>query len=119
VYRGALSSLPVGSYVYGGFCTGEIFVLQNGTSSVALDTALNISSFGEDESGEVYVVGLGGTVHRIAKMATPGDFDGDGKADLLWRHTTGAVYVWLLNGTSRIGEGSLGGGLDRLADSIG
>jgi len=70
VYRGALSSLPQGSYVYGDFCTGEIFVLDNGTASVALDTALNISSFGEDESGEVYVVGLGGTVHRIARIAS-------------------------------------------------
>jgi len=73
VYRGALSSLPVGSYVYADFCTGEIFVLQNGTSSIALDTALNISAFGEDESGEVYVVGLGGTVHRITAVASFAD----------------------------------------------
>jgi hypothetical protein len=56
----------VGAYVYGDFCSGEVFLHQNGTSSVALDTGLNISSFGEDESGELYVVGLGGTVHRIA-----------------------------------------------------
>lgn len=31
---------------------------------------LNISSFGEDEAGEIYVVDLGGTVQRIAR-ATP------------------------------------------------
>jgi hypothetical protein len=37
------------------------------------------------------------------------DFNGDGKADLLWRHTSGAVYIWLLDGTSRIGEGPVGG----------
>ena len=66
VYRGARSSLPAGAYVYGDFCSGEIFVLQNGTSSVALDTELGIASFGEDESGELYVVGLAGTIHRIA-----------------------------------------------------
>src|SRR5207247_3357533 len=35
-----------------------------------LDTTLNISSVGEDEAGEIYVVGLGGTVHRIASTAT-------------------------------------------------
>ncbi len=35
-------------------------------NNVLLDTSLNISSFGEDEAGEVYVVGLGGTVSRLA-----------------------------------------------------
>jgi glucose/arabinose dehydrogenase len=65
VYRGTRSSLPVGGYVYGDYCTGEIFLLQNGSSSVALDTGLSISSFGEDESGEIYVVDLNGTVQRI------------------------------------------------------
>jgi FG-GAP-like repeat/Bacterial Ig-like domain (group 3)/FG-GAP repeat len=28
------------------------------------------------------------------------DFDGDGKADLVWQNTNGAVAVWLMNGTS-------------------
>ena len=38
-----------------------------------------------------------------ADAVIPGnaDFDGDGRADLLWRHTgTGQVVVWLLNGFS-------------------
>ncbi len=39
-------------------------------SSLLLDTALNISSFGEDEAGEIYVVGLGGTVHRLASSGS-------------------------------------------------
>jgi hypothetical protein len=35
--------------------------------------------------------------------------DGDGSADLIWRHsTTGQVYVWLMNGTRVNGYGSLG-----------
>ena len=34
-----------------------------------LDAYLSISSFGEDEAGEIYVVGLGGTLHRIATPA--------------------------------------------------
>jgi hypothetical protein len=38
-----------------------------------------------------------------------GDFNGDGKADILWRHTSGDLYQWLLNGTSIIGTGSPGG----------
>ena len=36
------------------------------------------------------------------------DFNGDGKADILWRHTSGTLYEWLLNGTSIIGQGSPG-----------
>ncbi len=67
VYRGAQASLSTGSYVYGDECTGEIFLFANQASIVALDTGFTISSFGEDESGEIYVVNLGGTVSRIAQ----------------------------------------------------
>ncbi|MGH7395048.1 MAG: PQQ-dependent sugar dehydrogenase, partial [Candidatus Methylomirabilales bacterium] len=75
VYRGARSTLPVGAYVYGDFCTGEIFQLfpatSGGTETLLLGTSLNISSFGEDEAGEIYVVGLGGTVHRLTGAPSP------------------------------------------------
>ena len=27
------------------------------------------------------------------------DFDGDGKADILWRNTDGAISTWLATGT--------------------
>jgi glucose/arabinose dehydrogenase len=66
VYRGDRATLPAGTYVYADYCSGEIFELQNGVSTVALDSGLNVSSFGEDELGELYVVGLGGTVQRLA-----------------------------------------------------
>jgi hypothetical protein len=37
-----------------------------------------------------------------------GDFDGDGKADLLWRNTaTGNTVVWLMDGETRLAEGSI------------
>ncbi|PYM12076.1 MAG: hypothetical protein DMD81_25095, partial [Candidatus Rokuibacteriota bacterium] len=71
VYRGARSTLPGGTYVYGDYCTGELFTLAGGVQTVALDTSLNVSSFGEDEAGEVYVVGLGGTVDRITTSPPP------------------------------------------------
>jgi glucose/arabinose dehydrogenase len=67
VYRGHRSSLPLGSYVFGDLCTGEIFLLNESTQEHLIDTDINIASFGEDENGEIYVVGLGGTVHRIIK----------------------------------------------------
>jgi len=69
VYRGTRSTFPMGAYIYGDLCTGEILHLfpaaGGGTQSVVLDTTLSISSFGEDESGEIYVVDLNGAVHRL------------------------------------------------------
>ena len=38
-----------------------------------------------------------------------GDFNGDGKSDILWRNsTTGQVYIWLMNGTTLTSSGNLG-----------
>ena len=77
VYRGAKGTLPAGAYIYGDLCTGEIFQLlpaaAGGTQTVLLDTALNgvLSSFGEDEAGEIFVVGLGGTVDRLDAGPSP------------------------------------------------
>jgi hypothetical protein len=65
VYRGSRATLPAGTYVYGDYCSGEIFTFPGGSANVLLNAGFNISSFGEDESGEIYVVDLGGTVHRI------------------------------------------------------
>ena len=48
--------------------------MDAGAVQVLLDTGLSISSFGEDAAGELYVVGLGGTVHRL--VADPGAFTG-------------------------------------------
>jgi glucose/arabinose dehydrogenase len=67
VYRGAAGALPDGAYVYGDFCTGEIFLLEAGQQRVLFDTSLQITSFGEDAAGELYVVGRGGTVHRLVE----------------------------------------------------
>jgi hypothetical protein len=57
--------------VFGDYCTGEILLLNGGVQTLLLDTTLNISSFGEDEAGEIYVVGLGGTIQRIVNPAAP------------------------------------------------
>jgi hypothetical protein len=42
-------------------------------------------------------------------IAGTGDFDGDGKSDILWLNkNTGQAVIWLLNGTTVIGGGSAG-----------
>ena len=41
------------------------------------------------------------------------DLDGDGKADILWRHSTGIVSIWLMDGaTRRSAVGAWNVGLD-------
>jgi len=70
VYRGSQNALPAGTYVYGDYCSGEIFAWDGNTQTVLLDTAISISSFGEDEDGELYVVGLGGSINKIVPTVT-------------------------------------------------
>ncbi|HSB09492.1 MAG TPA: PQQ-dependent sugar dehydrogenase [Blastocatellia bacterium] len=74
VYRGQQATFAPGTYLYADFCTGEIFTMINGQQSVLLATDLNVSSFGEDEAGEIYVVGLGGTIHRFVNTSATEPF---------------------------------------------
>ena len=59
-YRGAPSSPAYGSYFYGDYCSGRIWgATDNGdgtwTATELLDTPHLISTFGEDEAGEIYL----------------------------------------------------------------
>jgi glucose/arabinose dehydrogenase len=69
VYRGQKITAMYGFYIFGDYCSGRMRTLVNfrgrWTMSVLLDTSLLISSFGEDEAGELYVVHLGGAVYRF------------------------------------------------------
>lgn len=102
VYRGNQNALPKGSYIFGDYCSGEILLWHNTQQLLLLDTDRSISSFGEDEDGELYVVGLGGTVDKILGNKTSADFDGDLKTDLsVFRPQTGVWYVQnSLNGSA-------------------
>ncbi len=67
VYRGARLTSLQGAYLYGDYCSGEIFSLVKGAQQILLATDLSIASFGQDEEGELYVVDHGGTIHRIVE----------------------------------------------------
>jgi glucose/arabinose dehydrogenase len=79
VYRGAADPVLQGGYVFGDFCSGRIFLVSATAAAPAAPTIawtstatphLAISSFGEDEAGELYVVDrASGSVYRI--RATP------------------------------------------------
>jgi glucose/arabinose dehydrogenase len=65
VYRGSALRQLSGTYLFGDYCSGEIFGLRRGVQSLLLETHLAIASFGEDAAGELYVLDLGGAVYRI------------------------------------------------------
>ena len=71
VYRGSQYSQLVGLYLFGDFCTGKLWSLDEPTPGAwrmveLLDTPLQISSFGEDEAGEVYLATFhDNRVHRV------------------------------------------------------
>lgn len=74
VYRGRTLPRLTGQYLYGDYCSGEIFALpkiQAGETirdpHVVLKTSFRLSSFGEDESGELYVLDHGGGIYRITQ----------------------------------------------------
>ena len=43
-------------------------------------------------------------------LVTAADFDADGKADLLWRHSDGRAAVWYMDGTTRLGTAFIDNG---------
>jgi len=74
VYRGSAYPVLQGGYVYGDECSGRIWVLSAGAAAPATGTLvrsdtqsphLAISSFGESEAGELFVVDLNGAIYRI------------------------------------------------------
>jgi glucose/arabinose dehydrogenase len=75
-YRGTQVPALSGAYLYGDYCTGTIWTATQSNGNwfpkVLFQTTLNISSFGEDLSGELYVLDVaGGKVYKmIAKGIT-------------------------------------------------
>ena len=84
VYRGKALPALAGTYFYSDYCTAILrsfrWTKDGGAKDMwewkrALDPKdrlAQVASFGEDEDGEVYVIGLGGTVWKLvpAKPAT-------------------------------------------------
>lgn len=60
VYHGSAIPTLAGQYLYGDYCTGRVWALTHTgdtwTNAELLDTDIKISSFGQDASGELYVL---------------------------------------------------------------
>lgn len=69
VYRGVKFTGMQGLYFYGDFCEGKTWVLRlvNGVwqNNLLIDTTLNISSYGENEAGDLFVVNINGSIFEI------------------------------------------------------
>jgi glucose/arabinose dehydrogenase len=73
VYRGSAIPALRGWYVYGDYCSGEVWAVASGATRPATPVLLLgpgsgrlISSFGEDNAGELYLCDIGaGAVYRI------------------------------------------------------
>ena len=71
VYRGAAIPWLTGVYVYGDFCTGQVFGLRREgadfTNHLLADTGLRIASFGQDNDGELYLLSQGEGIFRLVE----------------------------------------------------
>lgn len=75
VYRGQAIPALGGSYLYADYCSGDVWALEASAAVSATDVpvdvvemgnaGINVTSFGEDEAGELYLVGAGGEVLRV------------------------------------------------------
>jgi glucose/arabinose dehydrogenase len=75
-YRGTQIPALRGAYLYGDYCTGDIWrAVPSGatwTSTRLFATTISISAFGEDSNGELYVLDVaGGIVYRIVPKNAP------------------------------------------------
>ena len=79
VYRGSNIDELYGRYFFGDYCTGKIWSLDRIDNKISIinhtkevlqsigKTEFYLSSFGEDENGELYVIDYSGSVYSITK----------------------------------------------------
>ena len=67
VYRGPTQTALVGLYVFADFCSGKIYTMSHAGGAITMqrDWTQNITSFGEAENGELYLVTISGRLHQV------------------------------------------------------
>jgi hypothetical protein len=75
VYRGSAQPALSGVYVFGDFCSGNLWGLASGGPAsqepvMYANSGASIASFGEDEAGELYLADLAGRILRVVGRPT-------------------------------------------------
>ena len=122
VYRGQRATFDAGTYVYGDYCSGEIFTWDGRTQTLLLNAGFDVTSFGEDEQGEIYVAGATGVVARFARgcvsnfSPTAGTATANGGSAMLnvtadprchWSAGSDVDWIALTSGTTGHGDGTI------------
>ena len=73
VYRGPRLPSLNGAYIYGDFCSGKIWALRYDGQRVTdhtllVDSDLQISSFGQDQEEELYILSFDGRIYRLTSQ---------------------------------------------------
>jgi uncharacterized repeat protein (TIGR03806 family) len=77
VYRGTAIPALVGRYVFADFVSGRVWHIARDTAPTlqvtsGFDSNLSVAAFGEDQSGELYVVDYSGGLYRIVAGSASG-----------------------------------------------
>jgi len=70
VYRGSRIPSLQGSYIYGDYCSGKIWALhyyknKSPNTELLVNSSLKISSFGEGQNGEIYILSFDGNIYKF------------------------------------------------------
>lgn len=70
VYRGEMLTDLTGVYLFADYCSGLVWSSYRDAADIwqtnlFLDTGMTVSSFGEDEAGELYVIDHSGSIYRL------------------------------------------------------
>jgi hypothetical protein len=88
------SAKPTTATIYGDGRSALMWRNSNGAATVWRHSG-SASAAGFTDTGVTYGPFAGWTL-----VNSDGDYDGDGKGDLLWQRTDGAISIWLMNGTT-------------------
>jgi hypothetical protein len=111
-----LSSAINGAHFHGptpaGIDAGITVPMTAGPSPIISSATINATQAAELLSGQWYVnihsTNFGGGEIRGQVLPVRGDFNGDGKADILWRNTsTGENALWLMDGPTLTSNNSI------------
>ncbi len=88
---------------------GRFDILWQHTSGIVVNWLMNGTAIGVYSISYPYPGGVPDSNWSIEGI---GDFDGNGRSDILWRHTAGSVAIWLMNLRGKIESLPVFTGLD-------